>query len=154
MTNTRITDPEVLEKYYPVILKAFHLRSDNSGGEGQFKGGEGVIRQMKFREPITLSLLTERRVLEPRGIKGGKNGKCGENLIVRNDGSTLCLGPKTSINMKPGEVLVLKTPGGGGYGDHVTGDSALSEQIDVKFLDYIKPSKGSVNEYRLIQESA
>ena len=116
-----------------IFVTAFHLRADNSGGGGQFKGGEGVIRRMKFREPITLSLLTERRVLEPKGLAGGGNAKCGENILIRSNSSMLFLGPKTSVEVKPGETLLLKTPGGGGYGDLDCGENChVNEKIDVK----------------------
>eukprot|EP00124_Ichthyophonus_hoferi_P005134 Ihof_evm4s676 gene=Ihof_evmTU4s676 len=79
MTNTRITDPEILEKRYPVILREFSLRS-GSGGKGAFNGGDGVKREMEFRRPMTVSLLTERRSFQPYGMKGGTNGERGLNL--------------------------------------------------------------------------
>lgn len=69
MTNTRITDPEILEKRYPVLLKTFTLR-ENSGGDGKYRGGDGVVRELQFRSPVTLSILTERRSFPPNGIKG------------------------------------------------------------------------------------
>lgn len=69
MTNTRITDPEILERRYPVVLRQFRLR-ENSGGRGKYNGGDGVLRQLLFRRPMTLSVITERRVFQPYGIKG------------------------------------------------------------------------------------
>ncbi|KAL3287746.1 hypothetical protein HHI36_002210, partial [Cryptolaemus montrouzieri] len=101
MTNTRITDIEILEKRYPVFVRKFTLRK-GSGGEGLYKGGDGVLREILFRSPITLSVLTERRVLEPYGMEGGKPGERGLNLLIRTDGRTINLGPKTSVNVRPG----------------------------------------------------
>ena len=141
---------EICSKFFYV---GFHLRSDNSGGLGQFQGGEGVVRMIRFREPITLSLLTERRVLEPRGIKGGQNGKCGENILVKKDNSLLYLGPKTSVEVDAGDMLVLKTPGGGGYG--VPGsESGTQNEEKMEKSSGLLVAKGSVNQYRLVQESA
>ncbi|KAL0277618.1 UNVERIFIED_CONTAM: hypothetical protein PYX00_004848 [Menopon gallinae] len=115
MTNTRITDPEILERRYPVIVRQFKLR-EKSGGAGTYKGGDGVIRQLLFRRPVTLTIMTERRVFHPYGIKGGEPGAKGLNLMMRRDGRTVYLGPKTEINVNPGDVFCLETPGGGGYG--------------------------------------
>ena len=136
------------------VFTGFHLRSDQSGGDGQYKGGEGVMRSMLFRECVTVSLLTERRVLEPRGLKGGRNGKSGENILIRSDGSKLYLGPKTSIQVKPGERMVLKTPGGGGYGSPGTLTDNEMAQGRSKELKSIKPSFGSLEQYKVMQESA
>ena len=85
MTNTRITDPEVMELRYPVCVRRFLLRSD-SGGEGIFKGGEGVIREIEFLAKMHVGVLTERRAIAPYGLMGGKNGGRGQNLIVYPDG--------------------------------------------------------------------
>uniref|UniRef100_T1IES8 Hydantoinase_B domain-containing protein n=2 Tax=Rhodnius prolixus TaxID=13249 RepID=T1IES8_RHOPR len=115
MTNTRITDPELLEKRYPVILQAFELR-ENSGGAGYHKGGDGVIRQLMFRANIHLSILTERRVFQPYGLEGGMPGAKGLNLLLKNDGRTVYLGSKTAIDVNPGDVFKVCTPGGGGWG--------------------------------------
>ena len=101
MTNTRITDPEILEIRYPIILKKFSLRGDNSGGDGHYKGGEGVHRELLFRKPMMLSVLTERRVLEPYGMKGGKPGKRGLNLLIKKD-LTINLGGKIAVNVETG----------------------------------------------------
>merc|ERR1719204_150091 len=115
MTNTRITDPEILEKRYPVVLKKFGV-NPGSGGDGKFKGGDGVIREMLFRKKQTLSVLTERRVLQPYGLKGGGPGQRGCNLLVSPNGRTIYLGGKTSVPIQPGDVYRMFTPGGGGYG--------------------------------------
>lgn len=126
MTNTRITDPEVFELRYPVVLLEFSIRK-NSGGNGYFKGGDGLIRIFKFKKELTISLLTERRTLKPRGINGGEDGKRGENLLLINDLKEnknaltnelihINLGGKCTTNVNKDDILIIKTPGGGGYG--------------------------------------
>eukprot|EP00050_Salpingoeca_kvevrii_P016203 m.53371 g.53371 ORF g.53371 m.53371 type:complete len:1267 (+) comp6761_c0_seq2:127-3927(+) len=115
MTNTRITDPEILERRYPVILERFMLR-DGSGGRGRFAGGNGVIRELRFREPLTLSVLSERRAFQPYGLDGGEPGARGANFLFRDD-RQINLGGKATIDVLPGDVFQLLTPGGGGYGE-------------------------------------
>ncbi|GFR27881.1 5-oxoprolinase [Trichonephila clavata] len=115
MTNTRITDPEILERRYPVILEKFHL-NPGTGGKGKFIGGDGILRKMIFRKDLTLSVLTERRVFAPYGLEGGEDGKKGINLLVRNDGRIIYLGAKNSVRVRAGDAFLLQTPGGGGYG--------------------------------------
>ncbi|KAK9498449.1 hypothetical protein O3M35_003084 [Rhynocoris fuscipes] len=115
MTNTRITDPEILERQYPVYLQAFQLR-ENSGGNGLHKGGDGVQRQIMFRCHIHLSILTERRVFQPYGLEGGKPGAKGLNLLSKRDGRTVYLGSKTAVAVEAGDIFKLYTPGGGGWG--------------------------------------
>uniref|UniRef100_A0A1I7YL10 5-oxoprolinase n=1 Tax=Steinernema glaseri TaxID=37863 RepID=A0A1I7YL10_9BILA len=115
MTNTRITDAEILESRYPVILRRFSLRPD-SGGAGKFRGGDGVSRFIQFRRPLKLSLLTERRALAPYGLEGGKPGARGSNILRKLDGRCLYLGGKNSIIVAAGDQLEVETPGGGGYG--------------------------------------
>ncbi|KAI6233321.1 hypothetical protein M3Y99_00925900 [Aphelenchoides fujianensis] len=116
MTNTRITDPEILESRYPVILRRFHLRSD-SGGAGKWRGGEGVSRHLQFRRPIELSILTERRVFNPYGLEGGEPGARGVNVLHRaKDGVRVNLGSKNSSKIEAGDTFELETPGGGGFG--------------------------------------
>lgn len=101
MTNTRITDPEILEQRYPVILRRFSLRS-GSGGDGAQRGGDGVVREMLFRAPMTLSVLTERRSHEPPGMQGGLPGARGRNTLIRTDGRRINLGPKTAVGVQSG----------------------------------------------------
>ncbi|KAI9911947.1 hypothetical protein PsorP6_008872 [Peronosclerospora sorghi] len=115
MTNTRITDPEILEKRFPVLLRAFHIR-EGSGGAGKFRGGDGVVRQLEFLEGMTVSILSERRAFQPYGLKGGAPGARGLNLLLRQSGRTVNLGGKNTVDVLPGEVLTLYTPGGGGFG--------------------------------------
>lgn len=102
MTNTRITDAEILELRYPIILKRFCLRTDKSGGAGQFHGGEGVERELLFRKPVTLSILTERRSLQPYGLAGGQPAKRGLNFLRKPDGRLIWLGSKTCIDVEAG----------------------------------------------------
>ncbi|KNC23028.1 hypothetical protein FF38_12157 [Lucilia cuprina] len=150
MTNTRITDPEIMELRYPMILKRFCLRSDQSGGLGKYEGGEGVERHILFRKPVTLSVLTERRTLQPYGMNGGEPGKRGLNLLHKNDGRIISLGAKTCIDVEAGDLFAMKTPGGGGYGKF-DDTVALSEKpipAASKFLE-----RGSVFDYRQSQES-
>jgi len=142
MTNTRITDAEVFERRYPVILREFSLRA-GSGGVGQHKGGDGVIRDIEFRIPVQVSILSERRVYRPYGLHGGGDAQCGKNIWVRrvkkakNKGAggehegkqreaigedqeleerQISLGAKNTASMQPGERIIVMTPGGGGYG--------------------------------------
>lgn len=115
MTNTRMTDPEIFEQRYPVTLHKFGLRED-SGGAGFHRGGDGLIREIEFRRPVTVSILSERRVHAPRGLKGGKYGARGANYLVKKDKRRIYLGGKNSIEVQPGDTLQILTPGGGGWG--------------------------------------
>lgn len=115
MTNTRMTDPEIFEQRYPVILHKFGLR-ENSGGAGLRRGGDGLIREIEFRRPVTVSILSERRVHAPRGLKGGKDGARGANYLIKKDKRRIYLGGKNSIEAEAGDTLQILTPGGGGWG--------------------------------------
>ncbi|MEK7486297.1 MAG: hydantoinase B/oxoprolinase family protein [Planctomycetota bacterium] len=115
MTNTKITDPEILERLYPVLLRKFSIRQD-SGGAGAYSGGDGIIREMEFCEPMELSILSERRTFPPYGLLGGLPGKTGKNLLFRANGRPYKLGGKASLKVYPGDRIRLETPGGGGYG--------------------------------------
>lgn len=114
MTNTRITDPEILEQRYPVMLREFSIRS-GSAGSGEYQGGDGMVREIEFLTPLQVSILSERRVYPPYGLKGGQSGACGENTLIRADGSTLRLGGKDTAAMQPGDRIRILTPGGGGW---------------------------------------
>uniref|UniRef100_A0AAQ5Y3H5 5-oxoprolinase, ATP-hydrolysing n=1 Tax=Amphiprion ocellaris TaxID=80972 RepID=A0AAQ5Y3H5_AMPOC len=149
MTNTRITDPEILEKRYPVILEQFSLRP-GSGGAGKHCGGNGVIRKLLFRNKVVLSVLTERRSTRPYGLQGGEDGAAGLNLLHRADGRVLNLGAKTSVSLQPGDMFCLYTPGGGGYGREDEHNSR--PQIKRRRLNETFPERGSVFEYRMAQE--
>ncbi|KKZ60387.1 5-oxoprolinase (ATP-hydrolysing) [[Emmonsia] crescens] len=125
MTNTRITDSEVFERRYPVLLREFSLRL-GSGGNGQHCGGDGVIRDIEFRIPVQVSILSERRVYHPYGLNGGEDAQCGQNIWVRRtpkrgqlgewDVREINLGAKNTAKMLPGDRIVVKTPGGGAWG--------------------------------------
>ena len=115
MTNTRITDPEILERRYPVQLNEFSIRRD-SGGKGRFCGGDGLVREVKFLEPLNVAILSERRVFPPYGLAGGEPGKRGENIFIRQNGHRLNLGGKNEIRAKSGDSIRILTPGGGGFG--------------------------------------
>ncbi len=115
MTNTRITDPEILERRYPVMLREFSVRK-NSGGSGKFIGGDGLVREVEFLEPLNAAILSERRVHQPYGLNGGEPGKSGLNLFFRKDGTILFLGGKNEIHAETGDRIRIETPGGGGFG--------------------------------------
>ncbi|XP_048862389.1 5-oxoprolinase isoform X2 [Brienomyrus brachyistius] len=154
MTNTRITDPEILEKRYPVVLEQFSLRA-GSGGGGCYHGGDGVVRKLLFRERVMLSVLTERRATRPYGLHGGQDGAPGINLLHRADGRVLNLGAKTTVSLEPGDTFCLYTPGGGGYGKEEGDHGHGSEDPPAKSIRLRGTTweRGSVFEYRRAQES-
>ena len=115
MTNSRLTDPEVLETRYPVQVESFCLRPD-SGGKGKHCGGNGVIRRIRFLEPMTANILSNHRFVAPFGLNGGEAGLVGRNWIERQDGTQENLDEPATVEMKPGDVFVIETPGGGGFG--------------------------------------
>lgn len=117
MTNTRLTDPEVIERRYPVRLHRFSVRED-SGGAGRKRGGDGIVREIEFLKPLTVSLLTERRgEFAPFGLEGGESGAVGQNRMRRAGADVEELLPgKVQLDVKAGDVLTIETPGGGGFG--------------------------------------
>ncbi|KFI23779.1 hydantoinase B/oxoprolinase family protein [Nitrosococcus oceani] len=115
MTNTRLTDPEVLEWRFPVLVDGFYIRAD-SGGGGRYRGGDGVVRRIKFREAMTASILSNRRQVPPFGLAEGQPGAVGCNYVLRANGAREVLSSTGSVEMQPGDVFVIETPGGGGYG--------------------------------------
>jgi len=115
MTNSRLTDPEVLEWRFPVLLRAFRIRR-GSGGQGAHRGGDGTVRRLEFREAMTVSILSNRRQVPPFGLDGGQPGTCGRNHILRADGTEEPLGPTDRRDLAPGDQIVIETPGGGGFG--------------------------------------
>ncbi len=123
MTNTRITDPEVLESRYPVRVRRFELRHC-SGGHGAHPGGDGLVREFEFLAPVTVSLIAERRTTVPFGCNGGQSGKCGEQFL--NDEP---LGGRARVSVVPGDRLVIATPGGGGWGAPPAAEPAPSPLI-------------------------
>jgi 5-oxoprolinase (ATP-hydrolysing) len=115
MTNSRLTDPEVLEWRYPVRVEEFRVRS-GSGGEGAHRGGDGAVRRLRFLEPLTAAIVSGSRRVPPYGLAGGLPGARGRNAVERADGSVEELPGVAQTRMKPGDLLVVETPGGGGYG--------------------------------------
>ncbi|KAL6130352.1 hypothetical protein ACLB2K_068732 [Fragaria x ananassa] len=115
MTNTRMTDPEIFEQRYPVILHKFALR-ENSGGVGYHRGGNGLVREIEFKRPVVVSILSERRVHAPRGLKGGEDGSRGANYLITKDKRRVYLGSKNTVEVQSGEILQILSPGGGGWG--------------------------------------
>ncbi len=115
MTNTRITDPEVLELRYPVCLERFAVRR-GSGGAGRFPGGDGVVRELRFLGPASLSILSQHRVEAPYGVAGGEPGRRGRQRLERAGGATVELKGCDQAEVEPGDRLILETPGGGGWG--------------------------------------
>jgi 5-oxoprolinase (ATP-hydrolysing) len=115
MTNSRLTDPEILEWRYPVRLESYEIRP-HSGGAGQWHGGNGGVRKVRFLEPMSASILSNNRIVPPFGCAGGEPGECGRNYVIRADGSREELGFVASTEMQAGDVFVIETPGGGGYG--------------------------------------
>lgn len=116
MTNTKITDPEILEKNFPLRLIQFSIRKD-SGGEGLYRGGDGLVREIEFLEDVDLSILTERRKRPPYGLHGGKPGKCGVNLLIRkNKKESNLLSSNAQLKICKGDRLKIMTPGGGAFG--------------------------------------
>lgn len=115
MTNSRLTDPEVLEWRLPVRLEEFAVRP-GSGGAGRWRGGDGAVRRIRFHEPMTVSTLSQHRRVPPYGLAGGAPGALGANRVERADGTVVRLGGSDSVDVGRGDVLVIETPGGGGYG--------------------------------------
>jgi len=115
MTNSRLTDPEVLEWRYPVLVDRFEIRQ-GSGGAGQHRGGNGIRRSLQFREPMTASILSSHRTIAPFGLAGGEPGAIGRNRLVKADGSETLLAGQDQVEVENGDCLIIETPGGGGYG--------------------------------------
>ncbi|WP_440948427.1 hydantoinase B/oxoprolinase family protein [Methanosarcina sp. T3] len=115
MTNSRITDPEILETRFPVLLEEFSIRQ-GSGGAGKFRGGNGVIRKIRFLKDMHAAILSSHRKLPPFGLNGGMPGECGKNTLIRRDGNVITVEGQAEIKLKKGDVFAIETPGGGGYG--------------------------------------
>ncbi|CAH3017311.1 unnamed protein product [Porites evermanni] len=159
MTNTRITDPEIIERrLFPIILRRFHL-NPGTGGNGFHRGGDGVVRELLFRRSQVLSVLGERRAFRPYGLNGGEPGSPGLSLLLKADGRVINLGGKASVHMNPGDCYRVQTPGGGGYGsptgslepDKNVGDPPTkSEPGNPQYF----AACGSLHNYKMMQESA
>jgi 5-oxoprolinase (ATP-hydrolysing) len=115
MTNSRLTDPEVLEWRFPVRLESFEIRH-GSGGRGRWRGGHGAVRRVRFLEPMTAAILSGHRLVRPHGLEGGEPGAAGRNYVLRAAGAVNELGPFDQTEMAAGDLFVIESPGGGGYG--------------------------------------
>jgi len=115
MTNSKLTDPEVLEWRFPVQLESFSIRK-NSGGKGLNMGGDGVDRRMRFLETMTVNIIAGHRKIPPYGLSGGESGALGENYVIHSDESVTRLGTKGQVEVGENDLFILKTPGGGGFG--------------------------------------
>ena len=125
MTNTRMTDPEVLELRYPVRLEEFSIRR-GSGGDGQHRGGDGAVRRLRFLQPMTAVIVSSRRNVAPFGLAGGADGQAGKQWVERADGTRIELTGTDRAELLAGDVFGIATPGGGGFG------AALSLHIAVR----------------------
>jgi 5-oxoprolinase (ATP-hydrolysing) len=115
MTNSRLTDPEVLEWRYPVRLESYAIRH-GSGGEGRWHGGDGAVRRLRFLEEMTVTTLTSHRKVPAFGLNGGHPGALGRHWVEHPDGTTTEMTGCDSVRLAPGDVFVMETPGGGGFG--------------------------------------
>jgi len=115
MTNSRLTDPEVLERNFPVILERFSIR-ENSGGNGRWRGGNGTVRKLQFLESVEASILSNHRRIAPFGAAGGDCARTGRNTVQRANGDREVLSGTATVSLEPGDRLIIETPGGGGYG--------------------------------------
>ncbi|WP_405672732.1 hydantoinase B/oxoprolinase family protein [Streptomyces sp. NBC_01530] len=129
MTNSRLTDPEVLEWRLPVRVDEFTVRY-GSGGAGQWHGGDGAVRRIRFHEPMTVSTLSQHRRVPPYGMAGGEPGALGANRVEHADGTVTALGGSDSAEVGPDDVLVIETPGGGGYGLPSSHPHQAGEEVD------------------------
>ncbi|KAM5378638.1 hypothetical protein ACJZ2D_004437 [Fusarium nematophilum] len=132
MTNTRITDPEILERRYPVLLRQFSLRK-GSGGRGKFQGGEGIVRELEYLIDMHAGILSERRAFQPYGMAGGEPGARGENLWIRKNGRTINVGGKAACRVQAGDRMRILTPGGGGYGPIDEAGAAVGNRNSLSF---------------------
>ena len=168
MTNTRITDVEVMERRYPVLVEQFGLRP-HSGGAGTYHGGDGVVRQLRFLRPLSVGILSERRAFAPFGMMGGEDGERGVNLMLTRDGRTINLGGKNTYEAERGDAIVICSPGGGGYGSVLLGGKGeerkdgggavvVERRVEVRRVvttsTTLLRGGGSVAEYQALQESA
>jgi 5-oxoprolinase (ATP-hydrolysing) len=118
MTNTLMTDPEVLESRFPVRLETFSIRG-GSGGSGQWRGGDGIHRVLKFLEKVKVTTLCSHRIVPPFGVKGGKPGLVGKDTVIRSDGTRELQPGNTEVDLNCGDSFEMLTPGGGGWGENI-----------------------------------
>ena len=129
MTNSRMTDPEILELRYPVIVSEFRIRA-GSGGKGRWNGGDGVVRRITFREAMTVAILSGSRRIAPFGLQGGCPGAVGRSYLIRTNGDFFDLGSCGETSVQVGDTVVIETPGGGGFGTISTGSADCTSDID------------------------
>jgi 5-oxoprolinase (ATP-hydrolysing) len=115
MTNSRLTDPEILELRYPVFVESFAVRQ-GSGGRGRWRGGDGVVRKIRFREAMTVAILANSRRIAPFGMEGGQPGQVGRTTIARAGQRIEEFGSCAKMEVQCGDVIIVETPGGGGFG--------------------------------------
>jgi 5-oxoprolinase (ATP-hydrolysing) len=144
MTNTRITDVEIMERRYPVMIEKFSYRP-HTGGKGLFCGGNGLVRKFLFLTELEVSILSERRVYSPNGIEGGENGEKGYNFFINKDGLVFNLGGKNTVRVKKGESVLILTPGGGGYGKY--NPESKSKEEFVSNSNFLNMHFGSLSKY-------
>uniref|UniRef100_A0A4W3H397 Hydantoinase B/oxoprolinase domain-containing protein n=1 Tax=Callorhinchus milii TaxID=7868 RepID=A0A4W3H397_CALMI len=152
LTNRNLLHSLGCDVRYPVVLRRFEL-NPGTGGQGLFCGGDGVIRELLFREKVVLSVLTERRSFRPYGMHGGEPGAPGLNLLICEDGRIINLGAKTSIPLKPGDMFRLRTPGGGGWGAKDQETPGDHHSVRKWRSEPGVTERGSVFEYRRAQEA-
>ena len=144
MTNTRITDVEIMERIYPVLIETFSYRP-KSGGRGLYFGGDGLIRKFLFLKNLGVSILSERRVYTPNGLEGGENGEKGYNFLINKEGFVYNLGGKNSVNVQNGDSVLIMTPGGGGYGKY--DENEKKENRNDVNLQLLSVNYGSLAKY-------
>ena len=139
MTNTRLTDPEILELRYPVLLEEFGIRR-GSGGKGKWSAGDGTERRIRFLEKMDCAILSSFRKVRPYGLEGGEPGECGENWVRRNDGRMERLEGCDQTVLEPGEAVIVKTPTGGGFGQAVTTHATQVMRLAAMLQRSMRPS--------------
>ena len=135
MTNSRITDPEIFELRYPVLLERFAIRK-GSGGAGAFKGGDGVVRRVRFLEAMEAAMLSNRRRVPPFGLEGGEPGALGRNRVIRENGEEQELGALSASSMQAGDAIEIETPGGGGFGTQRVNSTQGVEGVSCLLCDF------------------
>ena len=116
MTNSRMTDVEVFEQHFPVVVESFAIRA-GSGGDGRWRGGDGAIRRIRFTAPVRAAILSNHRDVAPFGLQGGSAAATGRNRVLRGNGTTETLRGTATVDLDPGDTIVIETPGGGGFGE-------------------------------------
>ena len=153
MTNTRITDAEIVERRYPVLLREFRLRK-GSGGAGEYRGGDGCVRTVEFLVDMHSGILSDRRAFAPYGMAGGEEGARGENLLFKKNGRVINLGGKATCRVQKGDRIQINTPGGGGYGvPRGTEEQKLSAPSAAKTNGFVPLANGSLSARKLTEES-